>query len=272
MSRCVVFLTLVAWVGVATVSAQFSCPAPPGLVCDPSLETGDHLSSAHFPAPEQCQAACSLGHPANPCRFFTWVAGAGPGVPNCHQLAACHAMAQPAAGATSGAWSCEDETLFCGAIAEVPVFHPRRTVWSCEHGVHPYGGGEVRVFQQTACYTSCPSFRAGASHRQDTLVTSTCRWDAAAGASVWGAAEPGGVRDSEGGLVQAADVTPSPACGCGDLVLTGSIVQQRGMVFRCLADPEYSADTDTTTIKDDNECSLICDGLPVKTSSASKYF
>ena len=145
MSRCVVFLTLVAWVGVATVSAQFSCPAPPGLVCDPSLETGDHLSSAHFPAPEQCQAACSLGHPANPCRFFTWVAGAGPGVPNCHQLAACHTMAQPAAGASSAAWSCEDESLFCGAIAEVPVFHPRRTVWSCEHGVHPYGGGEVRV-------------------------------------------------------------------------------------------------------------------------------
>ena len=35
---------------------------------------------------------------------------------------------------------------------------------------------------------------------------------------MWGAAEPGGVLDSEGGLVQAADVTPSPACGCGDLV------------------------------------------------------
>ena len=66
MSRCVVFLTLVAWVGVATVSAQFSCPAPPGLVCDPSLETGDHLSSAHCPAPEQCQAACSLGHSPTP--------------------------------------------------------------------------------------------------------------------------------------------------------------------------------------------------------------
>ena len=231
MSRCVVFLTLVAWVGVATVSAQFSCPAPPGLVCDPSLETGDHLSSAHFPAPEQCQAACSLGHPANPCRFFTWVAGAGTGVPNCHQLAACHAMAQPTAGATSGAWSCEDEALFCGAIAEVPVFNPRRTVWTCEHGVHPYGDKDLRVFQQIACYTSCPSFIDGTGE-VDILVTSTCRWDNMTGASLWGAAEPGSVLDSEGGLVQAADVTPSPACGCGDLVLPGQIVEQQGMVFR----------------------------------------
>ena len=54
--------------GLVSPSPSFSCPAPPGLVCDPSLETGDHLSSAHLASWDQCQQACALGHPANLCR------------------------------------------------------------------------------------------------------------------------------------------------------------------------------------------------------------
>ena len=95
---------------------------------------------------------------------------------NCYHMVACHEMSDPILGATSGAYSCEDETLFCGAIAEIPVFNPRRTVWTCDHSVHPYGGAELQIFQQTTCYTTCSSFRAGnGTQRQDVVVTSTCR-------------------------------------------------------------------------------------------------
>ena len=180
----------------------------------------------------------------------------GPGVANCHQLTACHAMARPLEAASSGAWSCEDGGLFCPAVGPVPPYSPRRSVWSCDRG-HAYGGRNLRVFPGTRCYTACPSFRGAAAR----AVASSCEWDRATNTSVWGGPSPASVVDSEGDLVQAADRTPSPACGCGDLVLAGEVEAEEGKSFLCLEEPRVEANT--TTIAEENECSLLCGGQPV---------
>ena len=136
----------------SSVHAKFDCPAP--VVCDPSLESEDFINSAHFLTDMDCQQSCQLGHPYNPCKFFTWVPNAAPGVANCFQMKACHAMSDPITGARSGAYSCEDPDLFCGAIADIPVFDERKTVWTCDHGVHPYGEN-LKIFQ---VYHHCELF------------------------------------------------------------------------------------------------------------------
>ena len=57
-------------------------------------------------------------------------------------------------GAKSGVWDCEDEKLFCPPVDEVPPFDQRKTVWTCEEGIHPYGEAEYKVWQGTKCLTT----------------------------------------------------------------------------------------------------------------------
>ena len=255
-------LLIVVFTWSNNVLGSFNCSSP--VVCDPSTETGDYLNSAHFSTDLDCERSCSMGHPYNPCKFFTWVPNAGPGVTNCYQMSACHAMADPLPGARSGAWSCEDENLFCGAVADVPMFDERRTVWTCDHDVHPYGDERVNVFQETHCYSTCPSFRYSSSSRRksDLVVTSSCIWDRDLQRSVWTQADPSNVMDTQGDLVQAADITPTPACGCESLVLHGTVQDEEGKIWECTFDPEVDEEGNTI-ITDDNNCQLICDGLLV---------
>ena len=74
--------TLTSLVGLAlaihSTNAKFECPTP--VVCDPSLESEDYVNSAHYATSEQGQQACQIGHPYNPCKFFTWIPNAAPGM------------------------------------------------------------------------------------------------------------------------------------------------------------------------------------------------
>merc|ERR1711972_1183570 len=76
----------------------------------------------------------------------------------------------------------------------------------------------------------------------------------------WSQADPGNVMDTAGNMIMAADMTPNPACGCEDLVLSGQVAEEDGKIWQCLYEPSNGIDT---IIKDDNECQLICDQLVV---------
>ena len=141
-----VFLVLLA---CSLTFSKLSCQTP--VVCDPSLESDIHIQSAHFADETQCETSCTIGHPYNPCKFFTWVPNAQAQVPNCYQMTACNEMADPITGSKSGAWSCEDPDLFCGPIGEIPAFDDKKTVWTCDHNVHPYGDTDKTIFQDTTC-------------------------------------------------------------------------------------------------------------------------
>ena len=131
--------------------AKLACQTP--VVCDPSLESDIFIQSAHFADEGQCETSCGIGHPANPCKFFTWVPNAQAQVPNCYQMKQCNEMADPITGSKSGAWSCDDTEIFCSAIAEIPAFDDKKTVWTCDHNVHPYGD-KSNIFQDTTCRTT----------------------------------------------------------------------------------------------------------------------
>ena len=69
---------------VSVSLARFKCPTP--VVCDPSLESDVFLAAAHYRDSTECEAACEVGHPYNPCKFFTWVPNTAAGVVNCYQV------------------------------------------------------------------------------------------------------------------------------------------------------------------------------------------
>ena len=75
-------------------------------------------------------------------------------VPNCYKMTACNEMADPITGSQSGAWSCEDPEIFCGAIGDIPAYDDKKTVWTCDHNVHPYGDATKTIFQDTTCRTT----------------------------------------------------------------------------------------------------------------------
>ena len=134
------------------VLSKITCKTP--VVCDPSLESDVFIKATHMASIDLCEQSCSYGHPNNPCKFFTWVPNAAQQVPNCYQMTACNEMADPITGSQSGAWSCEDEELFCNSIGDIPAYNDRKTVWTCDHGVHPYGDATRHIFQDTTCRTT----------------------------------------------------------------------------------------------------------------------
>merc|ERR1711892_786138 len=106
-----------AFLSLLTISptlSKLACRTP--VVCDPSLESDIYITSSHFLDETQCETSCTIGHPNNPCKFFTWVPNAQDQVPNCYQMKACNEMSDPITGSQSGAWSCEDPEIFCGPM------------------------------------------------------------------------------------------------------------------------------------------------------------
>jgi len=238
---------------------KFACQSP--VVCDPSLESEIFLNAFHFLDETQCESSCILGHPNNPCKFFTWVPNAQAQVPNCFQMRECKEMSDPMNGGKSGAWNCEDPEIFCPAIGEIPAYDTRRTTWTCDHNVHPYGGEDKHIFQDTTCRATCPSFAYsdGTLQRTDVVVASTC---IGAGAeSVWSDAVPDNVVDVNGTSIESASTNPEPYCGCKDLVLTGEVQEEDGKAWQCEIDP--TIEDGNTVITDENTCFLTCDGYQV---------
>ena len=148
-------------------------------------------------------------------------------------MTACNEMADLITGAKSGAWSCDDPDIFCGTIGDIPAYDDRKTVWTCDHGVHPYGDSNKKIFQDTTCRSTCPSFelKSSVSSKSDIVVTSSCLWDSSTNSSVWGPASPGTVVDSSGAEIVSAAANPTPGCGCKDLALAGSVQEEEGKVF-----------------------------------------
>ena len=89
------------------------------------------------------------------------------------------------------------------------------------------------------------------------MINSTCVWDSEAGRGFWSSAEPSGVLDSEGVLIESPVSNPEPSCGCDDLVLDGTIPEEKEKVFDCLDDDIVTTDN-KTVITRDNECVLVC--------------
>ena len=49
--------------------SKLSCKTP--VVCDPSLESDIFIKSSHYGDENACETSCTIGHPNNPCKFFT---------------------------------------------------------------------------------------------------------------------------------------------------------------------------------------------------------
>ena len=79
---------------------------------------------------------------------------------------------------------------------------------------------------------------------------------------MWGAATPANVVDASGTAIESASTNPTPGCGCKDLVLPGTVLDEPGKVFKCTNDDIVNADGDTV-ITQDNDCALLCDGTLV---------
>jgi len=253
-------LAVLAILNLSGVLSKLDCKTP--VVCDPSLESDIFLGASHFVDELACQTSCTIGHPSNPCKFFTFVPGAQDQVPNCYKMKQCNEMSKPIVGSVSGAWSCEDPEIFCDAIGDIPAFDSRKTTWTCDHNIHPYGDETKKIFQDTACRTTCPSFESVDGHlvRADVVVSSTCVADV--DASVWGSAFPAGIKDTTGIVIESASANPTPGCGCNDLVLTGTVQGENGKIFQCDSAPEVNAEGNTV-ITDTNTCFLECDGIQV---------
>jgi len=239
--------------------SKLNCQTP--VVCDPSLESDIFIKDAHYLTEEQCETSCSIGHPVNPCKFFTWVPNAAAQVPNCYQMKACNEMSDPITGSQSGAWSCDDPEIFCSSIGDVPPYDDKKTVWTCDHNVHPYGTAS-HIFQDTTCRTTCPSFEFIGTEKNtkaEIVVSSTCVYNSTTSTSIWSSPSPFNVVDSSGAAVGSASDTPTPGCGCKDLVLPGIIAEEAGKVFKCTIEDIVDGDNNTV-ITQDNTCALLCDG------------
>ena len=153
-------------------------------------------------------------------------------------MRACNEMADPITGATSGAWNCDDPDIFCGPIGDIPAYDDKKTVWTCEHGVHPYGDSDRKIFQDTTCRTTCPSFEhsKGSLPRYDLVVSSSCMWNSFTNSSVWSHASPATIVDSSGTKIVSAAANPTLGCGCRDLVLAGTVNEEEGKGFKCSND------------------------------------
>jgi len=249
---------LLSLLSISPALSKLSCQTP--VVCDPSLESDIYIKDAHYRTEAECEDSCSIGHPYNPCKFFTWVPNAQAQVPNCYHMKACNEMSDPITGSQSGAWSCDDEKIFCSSIGDVPPYDDKKTVWTCDHNVHAYGTAS-NIFQDTTCRTTCPSFEfisEGKNTKADIVVSSTCVYDSNTETSIWSTPSPDNVQDSSGVAVGSASDTPTPGCGCKDLVLPGIIAEEAGKVFKCTI--EDIVDGDNTVITQDNNCALLCDG------------
>jgi len=242
-----------------TLSKNITCQTP--VVCDPSIESDNFIMATHQTDDAACEASCKLAHGAAQCSFFTWVPNAQQQVPNCFLMKTCVEMSDPIHGSYSGAYDCDDESIFCGPIGGIPAYDKRKTVWTCDHNIHPYGDETKRIFQDTTCRTTCPSFK-DADGKEDIVVSSTCAVDVD-GMAKWGPADPAGVIDTDDNAITSASGTPNPACGCRPMVLKGKIQEEDGKVFSCTTEPTYDNGTDTTTIEQENECALLCDGTLV---------
>ena len=145
-------LALLAILSINQAMAKVSCRTP--VVCDPSLESDISVNYFHIDTDVMCEQSCQISHPYNPCRFFTWIPNAQQGVPNCFQMKSCNEMADPISGSYSGAWNCTDPTIFCGPIGDIPAYDDKKTVWTCDNNVHPYGDADKYIFQDTTCRTT----------------------------------------------------------------------------------------------------------------------
>ena len=152
MTSTMLPLAFLSMLTISPALSKLACRTP--VVCDPSLESDIYITSAHFLDETQCETSCTIGHPNNPCKFFTWVPNAQDQVPNCYQMKACNEMSDPITGSQSGAWSCEDPEIFCGPIGPIPAYDELKTVWTCDHDVHPYGDASKFIFQDTTCRTT----------------------------------------------------------------------------------------------------------------------
>merc|ERR1719320_197645 len=191
---------------VPCVLSAFSCPN--NFVCDPSVGTDIFLTYLHLADEDQCEESCSIGHPNNPCKFFTWVPHTEAHVPNCFHMSECVELSNPSHGEKSGAWS-------------------------CDHEVYPHGNSQA--FQDVVCRTSCPSFEYEGSPSQGSavVVSSTCKYNRTSGRAEWSPAVPGNVVDSQGVLIESAGANPVPRCGCQDLVVKGTVEHEAGKYFSC---------------------------------------
>ena len=88
-------------------------------------------------------------------------------------------------------------------------------------------------------------------------MSSSCVWDSDQGSGFWSAAAPRNVLDSDGVLIESPTSNPEPRCGCHDLVLDGTIPDEKEKVFECIEDVVVT-DDNQTVITGDNECVLMC--------------
>ena len=88
-------------------------------------------------------------------------------------------------------------------------------------------------------------------------MSSTCVWDSDLGEGFWSAAEPGNVLDSKGFLIESPSSSPEPSCGCQDLLLNGTIPEEKEKIFDCL-DDDIVTDDNQVMIRGENECVLMC--------------
>ena len=146
--RAIVIVVLI--IGLCQIASALSCAN--NFVCDPSVGTDIFIKYMHMENELLCEQACQFGHPNNPCKFFTWVPDTEEHVPNCFQMTECVEKFNPTHGEKSGAWSCEDESIFCPALDQLQTVSNREAVWKCDHGVHPYG--DTAIFQDVSCRVS----------------------------------------------------------------------------------------------------------------------
>ena len=112
---------------------------------------------------------------------------------------------------------------------------------------------------ETFLSSRCPSFESsGVGPKADIVVSSKCVYDENTQTSVWGDPNPADVVDNMGAAVGSASATPTPGCGCKDLVLNGTIKPEEGKVFKCT--DENIEVNGNTVITQDNDCALLCDG------------
>jgi len=242
---------------VPYVLSVFSCPN--NFVCDPSVGTDIFLTYYHLADEDQCEESCTIGHPNNPCKFFTWVPHTEAHVPNCFHMSECVELSNPSHGEKSGAWSCDDQAIFCPAVGPLPHASHIEAHWSCDHEVYPYGNSQA--FQDVVCRTSCPSFEYEGSPSQGSavVVSSTCKYNRTSGRAEWSPAVPGNVVDSHGVLIESAGANPVLRCGCQDLVVKGTVEHEAGKYFSCNTVLAVTKEGDTV-FTDETECTLLCAG------------
>ena len=122
-----------------------------------------------------------------------------------------------------------------------------------------YGEDDLTIPESVQCFAKCSSFTFadGSVSESDIVVSSSCVWDSDQGRGFWSAAEPHNVLDSDGVIIESPTSNPEPRCGCHDLVLDGTIPDEKEKIFDCIEDVVVT-DDNQTVITGDNECVLMC--------------